>query len=342
MILQSFEGVRMRSRVMQALIVLLIVGMLSFSSLANSNGPPGTNDQGDSTVEYGCTCHNSGSPSNQAVVMITGVPVMYEAGSSYNFTITVADSLTLSGGDGNTKAGFLLSSNSLGQFSWSNDEDIRNADSNPDDISHSDVDADGIWFVTWSAPTADVGSIHFYLAGNSVDGSGGADAGDHWNLLSFSITAPGTISEDESGAVLSTRTISVGDYDSLFVIEESASEIEAAHQKAISERVFSQGNLFYWFSLTFLIIGAVIQREIFDRKYGEKPEYLALELAYPQGFRRGVVAILAFYFGVKWLSEGNVSDFFVGVTFFVSGWAFYGIYRTILSSTVNPEIKDIL
>ncbi|RZD33641.1 MAG: hypothetical protein CXT72_07395 [Methanobacteriota archaeon] len=335
MILQSFKGVRMRSRVTQALIVLLIVGMLSFSSLASNNGPPGTNDQGDSTVEYGCTCHNSGSPSNQAVVMITGIPVMYEMGSSYDFTITVADSLTLSGGDGNTKAGFLFSSNSVGQFSWSDDEDIRNADGNPDDISHSDADADGIWVVTWSAPSSDVGSVHFYLAGNSVDSSGAADAGDYWNLLSFSITAPGTISEDESGAVLSTRTISVGDYDSLFVIEESASEIEAARQKAISERVFSQGNLFYWFSLALLIVGAVVQREIFDRKYGEKPEYLSSELAYPQGLRRGLVAILSFYFGVKWLSEGNVSDFSVGMTLFVSGWAFYGVYRTVLSTTID-------
>ena len=34
--------------------------------------------------------------------MVTGVPLMYEPSESYQLTIRVADSLTLSGGEGNT------------------------------------------------------------------------------------------------------------------------------------------------------------------------------------------------------------------------------------------------
>ena len=102
----------------KALIVLLIIGMAAIPALGNSGGPPYLNQDGDPTVKYGCSCHNNGAVSERAVVMITSVPIMYELGESYDFTIKVADSLTLSGGDGNSKAGFLLSSDSVGEFSW--------------------------------------------------------------------------------------------------------------------------------------------------------------------------------------------------------------------------------
>ena len=93
----------------KALVVLLIIGMAAIPALGNSGGPPYLNQDGDPTVKYGCSCHNNGAVSERAVVMITSVPIMYELGESYEFSIKVADSFTLSGGDGNSKAGFLLS-----------------------------------------------------------------------------------------------------------------------------------------------------------------------------------------------------------------------------------------
>tara|TARA_B100001167_G_scaffold145990_1_gene93963 strand:- start:1257 stop:1646 length:390 start_codon:yes stop_codon:yes gene_type:complete len=123
--------------------------------------------------------------------MITGVPVMYEAEETYQFSVTVADSHELSASDGNTKAGFLLSSGSIGNFTWADDQDIRYAKGVQDDISHIAVNDGGTWHINWTAPSADAGAVYFRLAGNSVDGSGGADEGDYWNLLAFTINPPG-------------------------------------------------------------------------------------------------------------------------------------------------------
>ena len=109
----------------KALVILLIIGMAAIPALGNSGGPPYLYQDGDLTVKYGCSCHNNGATSERAVVMITSVPIMYNLDESYQLTIKVADSLTLSGGDGNTKAGFLLSSENLGTFTWTEDEDIR-------------------------------------------------------------------------------------------------------------------------------------------------------------------------------------------------------------------------
>jgi len=344
----------------KAIVVLLIIGMAAIPALGNSSGPPYLNQDDELTAKYGCSCHNNGATSERAVVMISGVPVMYDFDQSYQLTIKVADSLTLSGGDGNSKAGFLLSSGYIGIFSWSDDEDIRIAADSDGDISHSETDSDGIWIVTWTAPSDDQGAVNFWLAGNSVDGGGVPDTEDYWNLLAFSINPPGTIAEDDSAAILSTRTISVGDYDSLFLLEETDAQKEAVRQESIAKQIYEQGNLFYWFSLTALIVGAVVQREILERKYDEGPEYLAMELAYPQLLRQALVSIVSFVIAVRWLaadaslqfppqslvgedaSVTDLSSFVIGFTFLFSAWFAYGVYRTILAARAKPKVKDLL
>ena len=218
-------------------------------------------------------------------------------------TIKVADSLTLSGGNGNTQGGFLMTSDGVGIFSWPDDEEIRAAEDAPLDISHSDTDSDGIWEITWTAPTEDLGSVHFWVAGNSVNGDGAPGDEDWWNILTFTVNAPGTIESSESGATLETRTVSVGDYETLFVVEESEAQREAERQEALSQRVFTQGNLFFWTSLTALLIGALLQREILERRYDDGPEFLAMELAYPQAIRRGLMGIGSFWLAIRWASS---------------------------------------
>ena len=334
----------------RVLACLVIVAALSLPALGMSKGPGAYNSNDELTVKYGCTCHNNGAPSDRAVVMVTGVPVMYETSEQYQLTIRVADSLTLSGGEGNTNAGFLISSESIGNFTWAEEQEIRYAEGRTDDASHSDPSVDGIWKINWNSPDEDVGAVQFWIAGNSVDGGGIPDEMDYWNILSFSINSPGTITTDESGATLETRTISVGAYDSLFLIEVSEGQLEQERQNALSHRVFSQGNLFYWTSLTALIIGAVVQREILERKYDDGPDFLASELAYPQAFRRFVVSAISFYLAVGWANSDtplrfqgvDFTDFATGTAFFISAWAAYGVYRTILAARSEPEVKDVM
>ena len=334
----------------RVLACLVIVAALSFPALGMSKGPGAYNANDELTVKYGCTCHNNGAPSDRAVVMVTGVPLMYETSEQYQLTIRVADSLSLSGGEGNTHAGFLISSDSIGNFTWSEEQEIRYAEGRTDDASHSDPSGDGIWEIIWNSPSEDVGAVQFWIAGNSVDGGGIPDDMDYWNILSFSINSPGTITTDESGATLETRTISVGTYDSLFLIEVSEEQLEQERQDALSHRVFSQGNLFYWTSLTALIIGAVVQKEILERKYDDGPDFLASELAYPQAFRRFVGSAIAFYLAVGWANSDtslrfqgvDFTDFATGTAFFISAWAAYGVYRTILAARTEPEVKDVM
>jgi hypothetical protein len=329
---------------------LILVIAISLPAFGMSNGPGAVNSDGDLTVKYGCSCHNNGAPSDRAVVMVTGVPLVYEPSQQYELTIKVADSLTLSGGEGNVQAGFLMSTDAIGNFSWDESEDIRYADGRQDDISHSEPDLDGTWLVNWQAPSEDVGPIQFWLVGNSVDGGGIPDDMDYWNILSFSIFPQDTVTTTESGATLATRTVSVGTYDSLFLLEISDEQLEKERQDEISQRVFSQGNLFYWTSLVALIVGAVLQKEILERKYDDGPEYLALELAYPEAFRRAAGSIIAFYFGIRWGSSDSpivfqdvdFTEFLVGTAFFISAWAGYGVYRTILAARSNPDVKDLM
>ena len=334
----------------RVLTCLVIVVAISLPALGMSKGPGAYNSNDELTVKYGCSCHNNGAPSDRAVVMVTGVPLRYGPSGQYQLTIRVADSLTLSGGEGNTHGGFLISSDSIGNFTWDEGEEIRYAEGRSDDASHSDPSADGIWLITWQAPSEDVGSVQFWLAGNSVDGAGIPDDMDYWNILSFSINSPGTITTDESGATLETRTISVGTYDSLFLIEVSDEQLEQERQDALSHRVFSQGNLFYWTSLTALIIGAVVQREILERKYDDGPDFLASELAYPQAFRRFALSAISFYLAVGWANSDtpitfqgvDFTDFATGTAFFISAWGAYGVYRTILAARSEPKVKDVM
>lgn len=356
----SIMGTRAVSGVKRGFAILLVLSIMSIPAMGMSSGPGYENSDGDPTVKYGCSCHNNGVASNRAVVMVTGVPVMYELDQSYDMTVKVADSLTLSGGDGNTKGGFLMTSDGIGEFSWPDEEDIREAEGAPSDISHSDTDSDGIWRITWTAPSDDQGHVYFWVAGNSVNGDGAPGDEDWWNVLSFTINSPDTIETSDSGATLETRTVSVGDYDTLFLIEESEAQREAERQDALSHRVFTQGNLFFWTSLTALLVGALVQREILERKYDDGPEFLATELAYPQALSRALMSVVSFLIAIRWAStetpiyfpppavvdEGtkvtDLTAFLTGCAFVASALFAYGVYRTILAARVSPDAKDRL
>ena len=327
------------------LLVSALVLMLATHALASSGGPPESNMSGESTVLNGCNCHGSSAPTSasgpspEVVVSVSGVPHAYEAGLAYDMTVKVEHS-------SNTVGGFMMSSGGLGIFSWAEDQPIRPADgsedpnsatSTSDNISHDESTDPAEWLFTWTAPVTDVGDISFYLAGNSVDGAGSNDANDHWNLLSFVINSPSSTSAQED---LATRVISVGDYDSLFVSEPDEEALEHERQMEIAAGVFGTGNLLYWSTLVALLVGAVVQKEIMERRRGEGPEWLASELAYPQGLRLGAASIAAFLLGLYWMSNGE-SPYMSGLAIFCGFWAAYGVYRTVLAVRRDPDAKDV-
>ncbi len=342
---EAFTGVAMRFVSPRSLLVIFLVLMLSVQVLASSGGPPPENSMGESTVLSGCTCHGVGAPANggvstEVVVSISGVPHSYDAGTSYEFTINVEHA-------SNTAGGFLLSSAGLGTFSWSDDMEIRPADGSDDpksatttsdNISHSSVTEPAVWTFTWLAPDSDIGDVPFYLAGNSVDGHGANDEQDAWNLLSFVINSP---SNATSQTDLTTRVISVGDYQSLFVSEPDNEALEHEHQLELAERVLSTGNTLFWSSLCILIVGAVFQREIMERKNDEGPAWLAKEIAYPQALRRGVLSAILFIIGLKWMADGS-GAYLYGPAIFSGFWAAYGVYRTVLSAKAEQKVEDVL
>ena len=177
----------MKSR---TLLILLLSICLLAPVVANPNGPPWINPiNGGFTVETGCTCHGDGVPSNDVVVSISGVPRAYSIGESYDFTINLQHASYANGG--------FLTDYGLGTFTEGEGTQIV-VDTDGSEVSAvSQTEPSNDWVVTWTAPSSDVGDVSFSLAGNAVDGMDGANEGDNWNLLSFFISSPESMTNDD-------------------------------------------------------------------------------------------------------------------------------------------------
>ena len=69
--------------------------------------------------------------------------------------------------------------------------------------------------------------------------------------------------------------------------------LEAQRQEEIAHNFFSNGNLFYWVTLSIILVGAVVQGEFYERRFGGGPKHLDMRLAVPQGIRRGLLTLSA-------------------------------------------------
>jgi hypothetical protein len=314
------------------LMTLLSLALVA-PTLGLSGGPPWeTSDiPPNKVITKGCTCHGGGVPSIAVIVSISGVPQSYTPDQTYNFTIALTTA------DDAVEGGFMLWSYGVGTFNSDADGIIANANESTA-ITQSKVGND--WVVQWTAPAQDVGEVAFQLVGNAVDGSGLPDEGDAWNIVSFFISAPGTTTVSE-GDELALRTISVGDYESLFVVEITAEQIEAEHQEELSAKYFEQGNIYYWSTFAILLIGAVFQREFYEKKYGGGPPHLDRSLAVPQGIGRGVAALVMLYLAIHLYQQGGGGGW-VGVVAILFLLFAYGVYRTILQARTPPEVADLL
>ena len=194
--------------------------------------------------------------------------------------------------------------------------------------------------INWTAPETDVGSVSFNLVGNAVNGNGAFDSGDKWNILSFSISAPDStyLDDDEN---LNLRTISVGDYDSLFVAEEDPAALEAERQEKIADDFFNNGNLFYWTTLSIIIVGAVVQGQFYERKFGGGPPHLDMSLAVPQGVRRGILSF-ALILLFAWTIDSSQSWGIVLLVGMLTLWAIFGVYRTVVQARAPKQYTDLV
>ncbi|MCH2648305.1 MAG: hypothetical protein MKZ57_00660 [Candidatus Poseidoniaceae archaeon] len=314
---------------MKPRLIIVILGLLLVAPvIANPNGPPWQNGS-DLVIDTGCTCHGDGAPSTEVVVSISGVPRSYSIGETYDFTISLQHA-------SNENGGYLLWDYNSGTLTPG--EGSQTVPDEPGALSQSEPGNN--WIVSWTAPDSDIGSVSFQLVGNAVNGNGQFDGGDLWNILSFSISAPDTTFEDDSDN-LQLRTISVGDYDSLFVAEEDPAAVEAERQEGIAEDFFNNGNLFYWTTLSIIIIGAVVQGEFYERRFGGGPPHLDMSLAIPQGFRRGVLSVATILL-FAWSLDSSQSWGIILLTGMTMLWAIFGVYRTIVQARAPKQYTDLV
>ena len=314
------------SRRFSILLVATLALMLAAPAFGNSQGPPW--EHNDRIVpEEGCSCHGAGgSPSNEVILSVSGVPRTYETGESYNLTISLEHATYAVGG-------YMITDYADGNFTPG--DGSKYVKDSGGALSHDSIGND--WEIAWTAPESDVGDIHFSLAGNIVDESGSPDAGDHWTILTFTISAPGTATPD---ADASLRTISIGDYDSLFG-QKTAEEIEAERQAEIASDYFEQGNLYFWTTLSILIVAAVIQGEFYERRFGGGPPHLDMSLAVPQGIKRGIVTLgLAIGFG--WAIDTELPWGYTLVIAMCMLWGLFGVYRTVVQARTEKQDMDLV
>ena len=118
-------------------------------------------------------------------------------------------------------------------------------------------------------------------------------------------------------------------------------EIEAEKQAEIADEYFVQGNLYFWTTLSILIVAAVIQGEFYERRFGGGPPHLDMRLALPQGIRRGVLTLgMAIAFG--WAVDTALPWGYTLVILMCLLWGVFGVYRTIVQARAVENPSDMV
>lgn len=314
------------SRRFTILLVATLALLLAAPAMGYSEGPPW--ERNDRIIpEEGCSCHGAGeSPSSEVTVSISGVPRAYTAGESYDMIISLSH-------NSNSNGGFMIWDYGTGILTPGEGSQVV-ADS-PGALSQSTPGND--WTITWVAPDSDQGDVHISMVGNAVDGDEMFSDGDAWNILTFTINSPGTATIDEDPSL---RTISIGDYDSLFG-QKSAEQIEAERQAELADDYFTNGNLYFYTTLSILIIAAVIQGEFYERRFTGGPQHLDMSLAIPQGIIRGVMT-LSMLILLGWAVDSHLPWGYSLVIGMCTLWGIFGVYRTVVEARAPKQAKDIV
>jgi hypothetical protein len=153
-----------------SLFAVTLIGLSNYA-VSNSGGKTG-----QSTA--GCTCHCNSSDNSTTVVISTSATV-FEAGQTYNFTITVSSS-----NGGATKGGVNIAAATGTLTAGSNGLQKIGAE-----LTHSSPkNLNASWDFTYTVPSSGT-SATITAAGNAVDGTGDDDGNctDNWNTTSYTI-----------------------------------------------------------------------------------------------------------------------------------------------------------
>ncbi|MGB0515924.1 MAG: choice-of-anchor V domain-containing protein [Poseidonia sp.] len=160
---------------MRSLLLLLLATFLYIPSAhvdASSHGMEGYS-------EVGCNCHGE-APGENAMVSITGIPSVYEAGETYLLTVA------LSGGPEAAEQGHQGGFNLKASAGSLHPVDASTHVMDSGEITHEHAGANQrSWVVQWDAPISDA-PIEFTVAGNIADGDHQPTDGDDWALASYS------------------------------------------------------------------------------------------------------------------------------------------------------------
>ena len=169
----------------------LAIGLAIPSSLllmSNWNGPTIGASGSPAESDNNCTtCHLGTVNSGTGSVAISGID-NYEAGMTYSLTLTVTDASS-------SKFGFQTialgdDDSPVGTFAAGMGTELFEVDGNTY-IQHSEPAADGMFSVSWTAPTDYDGEVTFYFAGNATNADS-KTSGDQVYTSTKSISAKPT------------------------------------------------------------------------------------------------------------------------------------------------------
>ena len=202
------------------IVYTFLAAMVPTLLLAFSTGPDVRYTGGPGDSHFACAtagCH-TGSPTGGPINSFAGfgVTATFSTGSTYTpgqpvtITVNVTDPVnTLHGFQMSARMGSSdaqLAVQQAGRFSFTGSGLLVLCDNNvprtpsgncpanfPVEFIEHNAPRTGTWTFTWTPPATDQGPVHFYIAGNAVNGDGINDAQDHVYTASYVLqTATGT------------------------------------------------------------------------------------------------------------------------------------------------------
>lgn len=183
---------------LQAVVLVLFASVTAYASVTGPE-PGYTNAPGDLGNCTSCHDHhlvNQGSGS----VRVNGLPPFYQPGEAYIFTVTTAQAgrvrfgfqLTAIDGTGN-RAGTLANLDSGTQVIPQTGAGGRQYIEHTDQGTFANGVGSRTWQIRWTAPSTDIGTVRFYVAGNATDNSGFQDDDDFIYTTSAPLDSPTSV-----------------------------------------------------------------------------------------------------------------------------------------------------
>jgi hypothetical protein len=203
-------------RKIQAIALILVSFVTVYASVT---GPDARYTGAPGDIGTCVNCHDEYVNANvgPGSVAITGAPAVYQPGQQYTLTVTVTQSgrqkygfqLTAIDADGN-RAGTLTSLNSQTQIHFDTGIGGRQYIEHTEQGTNPTTGNSRIWQVRWTAPSTDIGTVRFFVAGNAANGNG-TNQGDYiYTNSAISDSASTQVTVSLADPQLSGQTLSAG------------------------------------------------------------------------------------------------------------------------------------